>query len=177
MKVSAQHNVLSGRKAQVKGTLKSGQPHVPVVVETAKGSRWHQVARATTKAGGRFATAWRPSHVGAYSVRVRALAPNVAPWSVSGRVHVYRPAMASFYGPGLYGGPLACGGTLTPSKLGVANKRLPCGTRVTLRYHGRSVTVPVIDRGPYVAGRDFDLTTATKDRLGFGSTGVVWSTK
>ena len=51
------------------------------------------------------------------------------------RVNVYRPAAASYYGPGLYGGALACGGTLTPGKLGVANKTLPCGTRVTLRYH------------------------------------------
>ncbi len=34
---------------------------------------------------------------------------------------------------------------------------------VKLRYHGHSITVPVIDRGPYVAGRDYDLTEATKD--------------
>ena len=93
------------------------------------------------------------------------------------KVHVYRPGQASWYGPGLYGNALGCGGTLTPGKLGVANKRLPCGTRVTLRYRGRSVTVPVIDRGPYVGGREWDLTAATKARLGFGSTGTVWSTK
>ena len=43
------------------------------------------------------------------------------------RVNVYRPAEASYYGPGLYGGALACGGTLSPGKLGVANKTLPCG--------------------------------------------------
>ena len=66
--------------------------------------------------------------------------------------------MASYYGPGLYGNGVACGGTLLPGTLGVANKTLPCGTMVRLRYHGRSVTVPVIDRGPYVAGRDYDLT-------------------
>ena len=39
---------------------------------------------------------------------------------------------------------------------------LPCGTMVTLRYGGRTITVPVIDRGPYVAGRDYDLTYATQ---------------
>ncbi len=64
----------------------------------------------------------------------------------------------------------------TSSTLGVANKTLPCGTLVTLRYGDRSIRVPVIDRGPYVAGREFDLTEATKDRLGFGGTGNVWST-
>ena len=59
-----------------------------------------------------------------------------------GQPLIYRPAMASYYGPGLYGSALACGGRLSPSKLGVANKTLPCGTRVTLRYRGRSVTAP-----------------------------------
>ena len=59
----------------------------------------------------------------------------------------------------------------------MANKSLPCGTRVTMRYHGRSVTVPVIDRGPYSGTREFDLTAATKRKLGFGSTGTVWTTR
>ena len=48
---------------------------------------------------------------------------------------------------------------------------------VTLRFGGRSVRVPVVDRGPYVAGREFDLTEATKQALGFGDTGDVWSTR
>ncbi len=84
---------------------------------------------------------------------------------------VYRLAGASWYGGG---GSLACGGTLTSSTLGVANKTLPCGTVVALRYHGHKVEVPVIDRGPYVAGREFDLTEATKRALGFGDIGNVW---
>ena len=46
-----------------------------------------------------------------------------------------------------------------------------------LRYRGRSVTVPVVDRGPYVAGRDFDLTEATKERLRFPDLGVVLSSR
>jgi len=72
---------------------------------------------------------------------------------------------------------LPCGGTLQPGTLGVANKTLPCGTEVKLRYHGRSVTVPVVDRGPYVAGRAFDLTAATKARLGFPDVGVLLSSR
>ena len=93
------------------------------------------------------------------------------------KVHVYRAGHASWYGPGLYGNGTSCGGALTPGRLGVAHKSLPCGTRVTFRYRGRSATVPVIDRGPYAAGREWDLTAATKRKLGFGSTGTVWSTK
>jgi rare lipoprotein A (peptidoglycan hydrolase) len=93
------------------------------------------------------------------------------------RVNAYRPAEASYYGPGLYGGGLACGGTLTPSKLGVANKTLPCGASVTLRYHRHTVTVPVIDRGPFAGNREYDLTAATKAKLGFPSTGTVLTTR
>ena len=89
------------------------------------------------------------------------------------RLTSYHLAGASYYGPGLYGNGVACGGTLTPGTMGVANKTLPCGTEVTLRYHGRTVTVPVIDRGPYVAGRDYDLTEAVKIRLGFPGVGNV----
>jgi rare lipoprotein A (peptidoglycan hydrolase) len=37
--------------------------------------------------------------------------------------------------------------------------------------------VPVIDRGPYVPGRDFDLTEATKCALGFEGVGEVWSSR
>jgi rare lipoprotein A len=86
---------------------------------------------------------------------------------------VYRYAAASWYGPGLYGNSTACGQTLSAGMLGVANKSLPCGTKVKLRYHGRSVTVPVIDRGPYAAGREYDLTAATKQRLGFPDVGIL----
>ena len=88
----------------------------------------------------------------------------------------YRAGHASWYGPGLYGNTLGCGGTLTPSTVGVAHKSLPCGTKVTFRYRGRSVTARVIDRGPYIAGREWDLTEALKRKLRFGSTGTVWTT-
>ena len=71
---------------------------------------------------------------------------------------------------------MACGGQLSSSTLGVANKTLPCGTLVTLRYGSRTIRVPVVDRGPYVEGREFDLTEATKEALGFGGVGQVWST-
>jgi rare lipoprotein A (peptidoglycan hydrolase) len=61
--------------------------------------------------------------------------------------------------------------------LGVAHKTLPCGSKVSLRYHGHTIAVRVIDRGPYVAGRDFDLTEATRARLGFPGVGVLLSSR
>jgi rare lipoprotein A len=90
-----------------------------------------------------------------------------------GRLNVYRRTSVSWYGPGLYGNKLSCGGRLTPSTLGVAHKTLPCGTRVTLRRGHRVVRVKVVDRGPYVGGREFDLTAATRAKLRFGGVGSL----
>ena len=73
---------------------------------------------------------------------------------------------ASWYGPGFYGNTTACGQTLRKKTLGVAHKKLPCGTKVTFAYQGRWVRAKVIDRGPYIAGRKWDLTYATALQLG-----------
>jgi hypothetical protein len=67
----------------------------------------------------------------------------------------------SWYGPGFYGNGGACGmipGGLTKDTVGVAHRTLPCGTKVTFRYNGVTVTTQVIDRGPYVQGRIWDMT-------------------
>ena len=64
----------------------------------------------------------------------------------------------SWYGAGLYGNGTACGQTFTKTIVGVAHRTLPCGTKVQFRYKGTVLTVPVIDRGPYVADRQFDLS-------------------
>jgi hypothetical protein len=65
----------------------------------------------------------------------------------------------SWYGPGFYGNRTACGVVvLEKDTVGVAHRTLPCGTRVTFRYNGRTVTTEVIDRGPYVKGRIWDMT-------------------
>ena len=55
----------------------------------------------------------------------------------------------------------------------VAHKSLPFGTKVRFTYKGRSVILPVKDRGPYVSGRSYDLSEAAARRLGFLRAGVV----
>lgn len=80
----------------------------------------------------------------------------------------------SWYGPGFYGQHTACGQILTTSLLGVANRTLPCGTLVSFRWAGRTITVPVVDRGPYVSGRQWDLTYATCYALGHCWTGPIY---
>lgn len=82
-------------------------------------------------------------------------------------------AVASWYGPGFYGNTTACGVTLTTSLMGVAHKTLACGTRLVVCYRGRCAKVPVVDRGPYVAGREFDLTGALAAYLGFGGVDTI----
>jgi hypothetical protein len=83
----------------------------------------------------------------------------------------------SWYGPGFYGARTACGQTMTRSLVGVAHRTLPCGTLVTFRNpaNGRVVTMPVVDRGPFVAGRTWDLTGGACLKLAHCSTGsIAW---
>ena len=74
---------------------------------------------------------------------------------------------ATWYGPGLWGNRTACGMSLQPTVIGVAHKRLPCGTRVTFSHAGNSVPATVIDRGPFRKGYAWDLTKRTAKLLGF----------
>jgi rare lipoprotein A (peptidoglycan hydrolase) len=83
----------------------------------------------------------------------------------------YNVSIASVYTD--YGLPIACGGVLHVPQLGVANKTLPCGTMVTFRYGGRAIRIPVIDRGPYIAGREWDLTGAAAQALRFPGLGPI----
>lgn len=168
----AGHVVLSGNGLAVRGKVRpSGSRRVKVVFR-GPGSK---VVTTRSRANGTFAVRWSPEAIGNYAVRAFGVHDRHTHGAASKVRHLtsYRQAGASYYGPGLYGNGVACGGTLTPETLGVANKTLPCGTMVKIRYHGHHITVPVIDRGPYVAGRDYDLTEATRNRLGFPGVGTI----
>ncbi len=80
---------------------------------------------------------------------------------------------ATWYGPGLWGRRTACGVPLTPGTVGVANRSLPCGTRVALAYRGRWRRARVIDRGPYRKGYGLDLTRRLARRLGVVAAGTA----
>ena len=85
----------------------------------------------------------------------------------------FKSAEASWYGPGLYGNKTACGQILRATTIGVAHRNLPCGTMVKFVYHGHAVVAPVIDRGPYVKGRAWDLTAAASEALALEGVGMV----
>jgi rare lipoprotein A len=163
-----------GQKVPIKGSVKPSLTRRKVVVRIG-GDK----LKTRTDRSGKFKVHWKADKTGSYKAKVKAKGDKVAAGNgdKAGRTTVYRPAVASYYGPGFYGNRTACGQTLTTSTVGVAHKTMPCGTKLTLRYGSRTVKVEVIDRGPYVAGREFDLTTATKQKLGFGSTGTVWASK
>jgi rare lipoprotein A (peptidoglycan hydrolase) len=86
-----------------------------------------------------------------------------------------RDPEVSWYGPGFYGNRTACGLAYTKTIMGVAHRTLPCGTMVSFRNpkNGRVITVPVIDRGPYVAGRHWDLSGAACTALAHCYTGPI----
>ncbi len=174
-----QLNVLADHRTSVTGALLAEHRPAPageLVALQALGRRgWRTLASGHTRAGGRFRLGYLPRLIGSRLVRVRfaGSSTELASKSRVGRLNVYREVIASWYGGG---GSLACGGWLNSATMGVANRTLPCGTLVTLRYDGRTVRVPVVDRGPYVEGREFDLTEATKQALGFAGVGEVWST-
>jgi rare lipoprotein A len=130
---------------------------------------WKKVTGARVHPDGTFTERWKPRHIGQFALRA-VLRGASAPLTVT----VYRPSLATWYGPGFWGNQTACGIVLTPDLLGVAHRTLPCGTPVAIDYRGRTLIVPVIDRGPYgVAGADWDLTQATAFTLGMSETSTV----
>ena len=175
----ATRHVKRGSHVRVAGRLAPGQRGRLVRLQLRSAGGWKTVDRVRTRGSGRFRASWKAVRAGSFRLRVRFTGDrwNAAASTIGRRVRVYRPANASWYGPGLYGNALGCGGRLGTGTVGVAHKTLPCGTRLTMRYRGRSINVRVIDRGPFHASREWDLTAATKSRLGFGSTGVVWTTR
>ena len=162
-----------GHRVSVTGHLfglPAGAPAPTAWLQVRRRGHWATLDRTRLSRSGRFVLRRRAHAVQSGRARLRL---STGQTRRLGRLTVYRYAVASWYGPGLYGNHLGCGGTLTPGRLGVANKSLPCGTKLTLRHGGHSVRVRVIDRGPYVAGREFDLTAATARRLHFAGPGAI----
>ena len=171
---------LLGDVVRVHGTLTGARAGDGVVVQSLDATAgWQQAATATVGDDGTFDAAWKPLHSG--HMRLRAVPADQATTATSagaadlpGRdVTVFRRARATWYGPGFYGRRTACGTRLTRRTLGVAHMTLPCGALVELFKDGRTVTAPVIDRGPFRAGTTYDLTYATAQALGVDATTVL----
>ncbi|HLI32312.1 MAG TPA: septal ring lytic transglycosylase RlpA family protein [Solirubrobacteraceae bacterium] len=167
--------VMLGERLPFGGSAHGLSPGEVVLLEGAAtpSGPWSTLARARLGAHGRFHARWRAPWPGHLYLRARAArAQSMAAGASAGAVAVvaYSPALATIYGPGFYGRLTACGLRMSRALLGVANRSLPCGTLLELTYAGRTLTVPVVDRGPYAHGASFDLTAHTAALLGATST-------
>jgi 5-hydroxyisourate hydrolase-like protein (transthyretin family) len=170
LEIRAREHQLRDRGVVVRGRLRPKDAGRRVVVERLTGKGWDQIAAARTRSDGRYRATWRSPSLGGYKVRTRFNRDESnlrAVEELRGRVNVYREDSASYYGPGLYGNTTACGQTLREGTVGVAHKSIRCGAKIKFHYRGETHRIPVIDRGPYVGDRRWDLTEGARRKLGF----------
>lgn len=162
----------------VSGDLPSGDAGRTIELQVM-GARtswsWQAAAQTRVSSNGSYFATWNTSRAGQFAVR--AVIPQAEAGAASAlptvTVTVYRPSIATIYGPGFYGHRTACGTILRKRTIGVANRTLPCGTPVAVYYDGQVMIVPVIDRGPYAHGANWDLTMATGAALGVNATATI----
>jgi hypothetical protein len=178
--VSSVASAILEKDLQFSGSVPSSDAGQKVVIERSgheTGWTWAPTVTTTAQSNGSFSADWSTDHIGRFSIRVivtpGATTASAASASPAMTVTVYRPSLATQYGPGFWGHRTACGQKLTQGMLGVANRTLKCGEDVALYYKGKTVIVPVIDRGPYANGADWDLTMATGKALGIAGTAKI----
>ena len=72
--------------------------------------------------------------------------------------------------------PTACGQRVDQRTVGVAHPVLPCGVKIFIQFNGKEILTQVIDKGPAVPGREFDVTKALANRIGLdGVEQVEWA--
>jgi rare lipoprotein A len=157
---------------ELSGSLKPALPGRVVRIKIRAEGKWQLVKRVDVSDGAYFRT-FIPKIRGHHRMRASFGGDDL---NFATRRHerlwIYRRGPATWYGPGFYGNTTACGTTLRKKTLGVAHRKLPCGTRVNFLYKGRTITVPVIDRGPY-GKADWDLTERTANKLHFEGRDVI----
>lgn len=165
-----------GRTVTLSGTLLPKVEGRRVILQQKVEGEWRHIDRVMV-GDGRFSTSLKARHKGFRKVRA-IFRGDPLNSSVRERdpLTIYRRDLATWYGPGFYGNSTACGKTLTTETLGVAHRTLPCGTMVSILFNGETITVPVIDRGPYSAA-NWDLTQETAERLGFSGSQEIGVTR
>lgn len=172
--LSAPSGLFAGKKTVVNGHIDGYSGAVALTARRAKTRGYLPIGTATADASGDFSFNWRAKKPGLYSIRIApaGLAATAAE-STQTSLAVYRRQKATWYGPGFYGSRTACGIKLRRSTIGVAHRTLPCGTQVEFFLRGKRITVPVIDRGPFANGAQWDLTLTAMKQLGSNSTEIL----
>ena len=132
---------------------------------------WLTVARGPAARDGSFKLSWRAPKSGRFLARAVTAGAHKSELAATPTtvITVHNKTQATWYDQA--GTTSACGVKLRKATLGVAHKTLPCGTRLDFSFRGKSITIPVIDRGPFVNGVGYDLTIEVARRLGFVNTG------
>lgn len=166
-------DVLAGTSFKVSGRVVPGVKGRRVELRGRVDGSFHTLGSATTNGRGQFTITHVSNDLGSQWLRVRFNGDrrNTPSWAVADQLGVFQQAVASWYDDA---GGTACG---YHTHYGVANKTLPCGTQVTFRLGGRSVTATVDDRGPFIPGRTWDLNQNTAAALGFSGVETIWATK
>ena len=164
-------NQLGTRTADLRGQVLPARPGRWVLLQGQRSGGWTTLAASRTGRRGTFDLRVRPTQATREQLRIRFGGDrfNGAAASRAGSLTVYQPAVASWYNDA---GNTACG---FHAYYGVASPSLPCGTQVSFMYAGRTVHAVVDDRGPFIAGRSWDLNQNTAGALGFGGVDTVWT--
>ena len=169
-------DIFQGRRVKLVGRVYPAVDGREMLLQQKVQGEWNTIQRVNV-ADGEYRTKFRARYRGDRKVRAIFAGDDLNEAAkVTKPLTIYSPELATWYGPGFYGNSTACGKTLTTETLGVAHRTLPCGTKVSLLYQGRTITVEVIDRGPY-SDADWDLTQETAERLGFSGTDEVGVTR
>jgi hypothetical protein len=170
-------SLLQHQVATISGSVPLADAGHAVWLQVRQGQGgWATVLSGTSSASGAFVINWRASRTGQLTLRVvssAAAAASSVTATPQATLAVYQQVIATWYGPGFYGNRTACGETLTKHLVGLADRTLPCGTPVSLTYNGETLTLPVIDRGPYANDATLDLTHAAAQELGITETTAV----
>lgn len=165
-----------GKRVTVAGRLFPKTSGRMVKLKQKYRGEWHTIKKVPVR-DGRYSGSFEARHKGYRKVRAVFAGDHISTRERKSRpLTIYRPDRATWYGPGFYGNRTACGRTLKAGTLGVAHRTLPCGSKVSILYQGRSITVTVIDRGPY-SHANWDLTEETAERIGFTGSGTVGVTR
>ena len=93
----------------------------------------------------------------------------------AGKGKIYQQGEASWYGPGFHGRKTANGERFNQEALTAAHRKLPLGTRISVRNldNGATVNLRINDRGPYAGGRILDVSKAAARELGMLQSGTA----
>lgn len=148
------------------GFLRPAADGRSVLLEQRVAGSWEPIGRALVD-DGHYALPARFSRNGYRPVRATFQRDALNDGTrVQRTLRVHRPSLATWYGPGFFGNRTACGQRYTRHSVGIAHRKLPCGTNVHVLFGRETISLDVIDRGPYTDA-NWDLSQKAARRIGF----------